>query len=331
MLPLTLVTIPFRFTVQGANGKLYYETFPQEFTADTRAAQEQARYEYKLKYDQEQAQKKAQEQQKTKVQQSITTQNTSTKNLKVPSCGDDNAISSLRETFVEDFQDSQLKDAFYEMNLFNITEFKLINSHPDANECQGDVEWIVNPDKKPSYVPIYYTFYSDGKITYDRDAFWSEIKKTETSGKSKNPTVFPKNAPPSTYSYSQATVVNQPSVSQSQIKELTCQAKANVKGNLMQQGIYAFTDAKSVSITDHGNMFYWNYGHGTSGNSNGDIFGDEADSLPVAPLTKQGNVYSNRIQVNGHLITNTKVIQTNGVPEYKVVVDKSTYSFVDCQ
>ncbi|ELS9459253.1 hypothetical protein R7J84_003099 [Escherichia coli] len=212
MLPFTLVTLPFRFTVQGANGKLYYETFPQEFTADTRAAQEQARYEYKLKYDQEQAQKKAQEQQKTKIQQPTTTQSTSiNKTLKVPSCSDDNALSSLRETFVDDFQDSQLKDAFYEMNLFNITEFKLINSHPDANECQGEVEWIVNPDTRPAYIPIYYTFYADGRITYYRDQFWSEIKKAESNGNSKNPTVFPKNVQPSTYAYSQSNT-NQPVV-----------------------------------------------------------------------------------------------------------------------
>ncbi|WP_140429676.1 hypothetical protein [Escherichia coli] len=243
MLPFTLVTLPFRFTVQGANGKLYYETFPKEFTADTRAAQEQARYQYKLKYDQEQAQKKSQGQQKTTIQQPTTTQSISTKSLKVPSCSDDNAISSLRETFVEDFQDSQLKDAFYEMNLFSITDSVLVKAHPDANECKGEVEWIVNPDKKPAYVPIYYSFYADGRITYDRDAFWSEIKKAETAGKSKNPTVFPKNAPPSTYTYSvnQNRSTTQKSVEMTKYKNLTDNKKygssvisLNSKDNTLQ-------------------------------------------------------------------------------------------------
>lgn len=169
--------------------------------------------------------------------------NTSIKSSKAPSCSDDNAVSSLRETFVEDFQDSQLKDAFYEMNLFNITDSVLVKAHSDANECKGDVEWIVDPNKKPTYVPIYYTFYSDGKITYDRDAFWSGIKKAETAGKSKNPTVFPKNAPPSTYAYSvnQSQPATQKSVEMIKYKNLTDNKKygssvisLNSKDNTLQ-------------------------------------------------------------------------------------------------
>ncbi|EPB6712373.1 hypothetical protein ACRRGZ_003833 [Escherichia coli] len=234
--------VPIEYTAQYLKNDVYIEFIPKEFVQSMKL---EVKSENLVKIS-DIPQSVNQKNNETPIN-TTHINSTSTKSLKVPSCSDDNAISSLRETFVEDFQDSQLKDAFYEMNLFNITEFKLINSHPNANECQGEVEWIVNPDKKPAYIPIYYTFYADGRITYYRDEFWSEIKKAESNGNSKNPTVFPKNVSPSTYAYSQSDT-NQPVVQNSielrKYKDLT--SKNNYGGSTLT------LDNKELTLTISG-------------------------------------------------------------------------------
>ncbi|HBA6900479.1 TPA: hypothetical protein J1W26_004494 [Escherichia coli] len=230
--------VPIEYTAQYLKNDVYIEFSPKEFVQSMKL---EVKSENLVKIS-DIPQSVNQKNNETPIN-TTHLNNTSSKSSKAPSCSDDNAVSSLRETFVEDFQDSQLKDAFYEMNLFSITDSVLVKAHSDANECKGDVEWIVDPDKKPAYVPIYYSFYADGRITYDRDAFWSEIKKAETAGKYKNPTVFPKNTPPSKYTYSvnQNQSATQKSVEMTKYKNLTDNKKygssvisLNSKDNTLQ-------------------------------------------------------------------------------------------------
>ncbi|PFF96635.1 hypothetical protein [Escherichia albertii] len=130
-------------------------------------------------------------------------------------CDDPTVIRKLRDSFVKDTENERIQDEYKEFDAYTLVEpvvTKISKLPSEINECRALVEWSFNTDSKLSYIPITYVTF-DNKVEYDRDLFWSDIKKAQNElGKVDYPAVLPHNPKPVEYLKLKVTPVQSESI-----------------------------------------------------------------------------------------------------------------------
>ncbi|EPB6712374.1 hypothetical protein ACRRGZ_003834 [Escherichia coli] len=131
-------------------------------------------------------------------------------------CNDPLIIKQLRDSFVKDTKNERIQDEYKEFDAYTLIEpvvtkiFK--DTFSEVNECRALVEWSFNNTHRLSYIPIVYVTF-DNKVEYDRDLFWSEIKKAQNELSNVDyPAMLPYNSKPVEYVKLKAAQVHMDSI-----------------------------------------------------------------------------------------------------------------------
>ncbi|EPP6734581.1 hypothetical protein ACUU3X_001732 [Escherichia coli] len=131
-------------------------------------------------------------------------------------CDDPLIIKQLRDSFIKDTENERIQDEYKEFDAYTVVEPIVTKINKDTiyevHECRALVEWSFNTNHKLSYIPITYVTFNN-KVEYDRDLFWSEIKKAKNEvGQVEYPARLPYNPKPIEYVKLKATPVHGESI-----------------------------------------------------------------------------------------------------------------------